>query len=221
MLSIILPVLNEEASLPDVLARLQYLRQQGHEVIVVDGGSHDNSLMLAQQSADKVIVSQPGRAIQMNSGAELATGDILLFLHADTILPEEVERILSEIEGDTFWGRFDVRLSGRRFIFRIIEAMMNFRSRITSVATGDQAIFITTGLFEKAGGYPEIALMEDIAISKQLSRVSRPVCVSNRVVTSSRRWEDRGIIKTILLMWKLRLYYFFGMSPQKISRMYR
>ena len=221
MLSIILPVLNEEASLPDVLARLQYLRQQGHEIIVVDGGSHDNSLMLAQQAADKVIVSQPGRAIQMNSGAELATGDILLFLHADTILPEEVERILSEIEGDTFWGRFDVRLSGRRFIFRIIEAMMNFRSRITSVATGDQAIFITTGLFEKAGGYPEIALMEDIAISKQLSRVSRPVCVSNRVVTSSRRWEDRGIMKTILLMWKLRLYYFFGMSPQKISRMYR
>ena len=221
MLSIILPVLNEEASLPDVLARLQYLRQQGHEIIVVDGGSHDNSLMLAQQAADKVIVSQPGRAIQMNSGAELATGDILLFLHADTILPEEVERILSEIEGDTFWGRFDVRLSGRRFIFRIIEAMMNFRSRITSVATGDQAIFITTGLFEKVGGYPEIALMEDIAISKQLSRVSRPVCVSNRVVTSSRRWEDRGIIKTILLMWKLRLYYFFGMSPQKISRMYR
>ena len=221
MLSIILPVLNEEASLPDVLARLQYLRQQGHEIIVVDGGSHDNSLMLAQQAADKVIVSQPGRAIQMNSGAELATGDILLFLHADTILPEEVERILSEIEGDTFWGRFDVRLSGRRFIFRIIEAMMNFRSRITSVATGDQAIFITTGLFEKAGGYPEIALMEDIAISKQLSRVSRPVCVSNRVVTSSRRWEDRGIIKTIFLMWKLRLYFFFGMSPQKISRMYR
>ena len=221
MLSIILPVLNEEASLPDVLARLQYLRQQGHEVIVVDGGSHDNSLMLAQQAADKVIVSQPGRAIQMNSGAELATGDILLFLHADTILPEEVERILSEIEGDTFWGRFDVRLSGRRFIFRIIEAMMNFRSRITSVATGDQAIFITTGLFEKVGGYPEIALMEDIAISKQLSGVARPVCVSNRVVTSSRRWEDRGIIRTILLMWKLRLYYFFGMSPQKISRMYR
>ena len=221
MLSIILPVLNEEASLPDVLARLQYLRQQGHEIIVVDGGSHDNSLMLAQQAADKVIVSQPGRAIQMNSGAELATGDILLFLHADTILPEEVERILSEIEGDTFWGRFDVRLSGRRFIFRIIEAMMNFRSRITSVATGDQAIFITTGLFEKVGGYPEIALMEDIAISKQLSGVARPVCVSNRVVTSSRRWEDRGIIRTILLMWKLRLYYFFGMSPQKISRMYR
>ena len=221
MLSIILPVLNEEASLPDVLARLQYLRQQGHEIIVVDGGSHDNSLMLAQQAADKVIVSQPGRAIQMNSGAELATGDILLFLHADTILPEEVERILSEIEGDTFWGRFDVRLSGRRFIFRIIEAMMNFRSRITSVATGDQAIFITTGLFEKVGGYPEIALMEDIAISKQLSGVARPLCITNRVVTSSRRWEDRGIIRTILLMWKLRLYYFFGMSPQKISRMYR
>lgn len=221
MLSIILPVLNEEASLPDVLARLQYLRQLGHEIIVVDGGSRDNSLMLAQQAADNVIVSQPGRAVQMNSGAELATGDVLLFLHADTTLPEGVERILSEIEGDTFWGRFDVRLSGKRLIFRIIESMMNLRSRITSVATGDQAIFVKRSLFEKVGGYPEIALMEDIAISKQLRRVVKPVCVRNKVVTSSRRWENRGVIKTLLLMWKLRLYYFFGMSPQKISRMYR
>jgi len=221
MLSIILPVLNEEASLPDVLASLQYLRQQGHEIIVVDGGSRDNSLMLAQQAADKVIVSQPGRAVQMNSGAELAAGDILLFLHADTALPVGVERILSEIEGDSFWGRFDVRLSGNRSIFRVIEAMMNLRSRITSVATGDQAIFVTSSLFEKVGGFPEIPLMEDIAISKQLSKIVKPVCVSDRVVTSSRRWEDRGVIKTILLMWKLRLYYFLGMSPQKISRMYR
>jgi len=221
MLSIILPVINEEATLPDVLARLQYLRQLGHEIIVVDGGSRDNSLMLAQQAADNVIVSQPGRAVQMNSGAELATGDVLLFLHADTVLPEGVEQILSEIVGDTFWGRFDVRLSGERLIFRIIESMMNLRSRITSVATGDQAIFIKRSLFEKVGGYPEIALMEDIAISKQLRRVVKQVCVRNKGVTSSRRWEDRGVIKTLLLMWKLRLYYFFGMSPQKISRMYR
>jgi len=221
MLSIILPVLNEEASLPDVLVRLQYLRQQGHEIIVVDGGSRDNSLMLAQQAADIVIVSQPGRAVQMNSGAELATGDILLFLHADTALPEAVERILSEIESDVFWGRFDVRLSGKRLIFRVIEAMMNLRSRITSVATGDQAIFVKTSLFKKIGGFPEIALMEDIAISKQLRKIVKPVCVRNRVVTSSRRWEESGVIKTVLLMWKLRLYYFFGMSPQKISRMYR
>jgi len=221
MLSIILPVLNEEASLPDVLARLQTLRQHGHEVIVVDGGSRDNSLMLAQQSADKVIVSQPGRALQMNNGAELATGDMLLFLHADTTLPEDVDRILSAIEGDKLWGRFDVRLSGKPFIFRIIETMMNFRSRITSVATGDQAIFVNRDLFDKVGGYPEIALMEDIAISKRLIRISKPVCLRDRVMTSSRRWQDRGVIRTILLMWKLRLYYFFGMSPQKISRMYR
>ena len=221
MLSIILPVLNEEASLPDVLAGLQPLRQQGHEIIIVDGGSHDNSLMLAQQAADKVIVSRPGRALQMNSGAEQAAGDILLFLHADTTLPDAVERILSKIEGDAFWGRFDVRLSGKRFIFRIIEAMMNFRSRVTSVATGDQAIFVKRSLFEKVGGYPELALMEDIAISKQLRRIVKPVCLRSKVVTSSRRWEYRGIIKTILLMWKLRLYYFFGMSPLKISRMYR
>ena len=221
MLSIILPVLDEEASLPDVLARLQYLRQLGHEIIVVDGGSRDNSLMLAQQAADNVIVSQPGRAVQMNSGAELAAGDVLLFLHADTTLPEGVERILPEIESDVFWGRFDVRLSGKRLVFRIIESMMNLRSRITSVATGDQAIFVKRSLFEKVGGYPEIALMEDIAISKQLRRVVKPVCVRNKVVTSSRRWEDRGVIKTLLLMWKLRLYYFLGMSPQKISRMYR
>ena len=220
-LSIILPVLNEEASLPGVLYRLQSLRQHGHEIIVVDGGSRDNSLMLAQQAADEVIVSKPGRAVQMNSGAELASGDLLLFLHADTTLPEDVELMFSEIDVDTFWGRFDVRLSGDRLIFRVIEAMMNFRSRITSVVTGDQAIFVSRSLFEKVGGFPEIALMEDIAISKQLRKIVKPVCVANKVVTSSRRWEQSGVFRTILLMWKLRLYYFFGMSPQKISRMYR
>ena len=221
MLSIIIPVLNEETTLPDALDRLQYLRQQGHEVIVVDGGSRDDSLMLAQQAADNVIVSQPGRAVQMNNGAELATGDVLLFLHADTVLPKAVEQVFSKIEDEVFWGRFDVRLSGKKLIFRIIETMMNLRSRITSVATGDQVIFVERSLFEKIGGYPEIDLMEDIAISKQLRKICKPVCVRDRVMTSSRRWEDRGAVRTILLMWKLRLYYFFGISPRKLSRMYR
>lgn len=177
--------------------------------------------MLAQQAADTVIVSKPGRAIQMNSGAELATGDVLLFLHADTILPDDVDDVISAIDGDQFWGRFDVRLSGQQFIFRVIESMMNLRSRLTSVATGDQAIFIHRTLFDRIAGFSEIPLMEDIEISKRLRKISKPLCMKQKVITSSRRWQDKGIVRTILLMWKLRLYYFFGMSPERISRMYR
>lgn len=220
-ISIVLPVVNEENNLPDTLAGLQALRQRGHEVIVVDGGSQDNSLMLAQQAADTVIVSKPGRAIQMNSGAELATGDILLFLHADTILPDDVDALLSAINNDQLWGRFDVRLSGQQFIFRVIESMMNLRSRLTSVATGDQAMFIHRALFDRVSGFSEIPLMEDIEISKRLRKICKPVCIKQKVITSSRRWQDKGIVRTILLMWKLRLYYFFGMSTERISRMYR
>ena len=221
-ISIIIPVLNEEINLPEVLNKLQPFRSKGHEVVIVDGGSSDNSLMLAQQGADLVIVSKAGRALQMNSGAAVATGDIFLFLHCDTMLPDKaLKNIADNYQGEDYWGRFDVRLSGNKFVFRIIERLMNLRSRLTSIATGDQAIFIERKLFNLLGGFPEIALMEDIAICALLRKQSSPVCIKQKVMTSSRRWESNGVLATVLLMWKLRLLYFFGVSADKLSRKYR
>ena len=221
-ISIIVPVFNEEENLSHVLRVLQPFCQSGHEIIVVDGGSSDNSLMLAQQAADVAIVSKPGRAIQMNSGAAVATGDTFLFLHADTKLPDDASQLLSALDTEQFfWGHFDVRLSSHRTIFRLIEWLMNKRSRLTSIATGDQAIFIERRLFENIGGFPEIELMEDIAMSRLLKKHLAPVCLKSKVTTSSRRWETNGIVATVLLMWKLRLYYFIGVSPERLSQLYR
>jgi rSAM/selenodomain-associated transferase 2 len=221
-ISIIIPVINEEINLASTLEYLQFIRQQGHEIVVVDGGSKDNSFMLAQEGADIVIASKSGRAIQMNSGAEVASGDVFLFLHADTILPDSVLTLLEKIaQTDWYWGRFDVRLSSNKFVYRIIELLMNLRSRLSSIATGDQAIFISRSLFIKVGGFPEIALMEDIEISRRLRVIVKPICLKQKVITSSRRWETKGVIVTVLLMWKLRLYYFFGVSPNKLKQLYR
>jgi rSAM/selenodomain-associated transferase 2 len=179
-------------------------------------------MALARKGSDVVVESEPGRAKQMNKGAAVANGDVFLFLHADTVLPENAVELVTSVDpGKPFWGRFDVRLSGDRVIFRLVEFMVNLRSRLSSIATGDQALFISSALFHAVGGYPEIALMEDIAISKSLRRERKPVNLKATVTTSSRRWEKRGVAKTIVLMWKLRLYYFFGMSPDKLVRMYR
>jgi len=221
-ISIIIPALNEEKNLSELLNRLQSGFSQAHEIIVVDGGSVDNTLFIAQQSGCAVLVSKPCRALQMNSGASIATGDVLLFLHADTLLPEDALRaILNSCVTLRCWGRFDVRLSSDRFVFRIIERMINLRSRLTSIATGDQAIFITRDLFAQTGGFPEIVLMEDVAFSKILKSYSSPLCLKEKAITSSRRWEIRGVIPTVLLMWKLRLYYFLGVPADKLSKLYR
>jgi len=222
IISIIIPVLDEDENLSQALQVLQPFRRAGHEVVVVDGGSTDSSLMIAQEAADVAIVSKPGRAIQMNSGAAVANGDLYLFLHVDTKLPGNALQLLSEINiNGCFWGRFDVRLSSHRIVYRLIERLMNLRSRFTSIATGDQAIFIERKLFQKIGGFPEIELMEDIAVSRLLKKQLRPVCLKAKVITSSRRWETYGIVATVLLMWKLRLYYFFGVSPERLSQLYR
>lgn len=221
-LSIIIPVINEEVSLLKITSHLQSIRNQGHEVIIVDGGSVDNTLAVAYEVTDSVIVSTPGRALQMNNGAAIASGDMFLFLHADTFLPDNIIQIILDLsQQKNVWGRFDVRLSSNKIIYRIIEWFINFRSCFTSIATGDQAIFIDRKLFESIGGFPEIALMEDIAISRQLKKLASPVCVKQRVTTSSRRWETKGVITTVLMMWKLRLYYFFGVSPDKLNQLYR
>jgi len=200
---------------------LRSVIEQGHEVIIVDGGSTDNTLTIAYDITDTIIISKKGRALQMNNGASVASGDVVLFLHADTLLPENVAEIISDVYvGENFWGRFDVRLSNEKYVYRLIECMMNMRSSLTSIVTGDQAMFFEKNLFDRIGGFPEIALMEDVEISRQLKKISKPVRLKSKVVTSSRRWETNGVVATVLLMWKLRLYYFFGVSPEKLSQMY-
>ena len=218
--SIIIPVLNEENSIRATLERLQLFRQQGNEVIVVDAGSKDQTVDIASGLVDQTLSSAKGRARQMNLGAANAQHEILWFLHADTLVPENaIKKIEYGLETNA-WGRFNVKLSGSRWIFRIIERMMNLRSCMTGIATGDQGIFVKQALFSGIKGYPEIPLMEDIALSKELKRLSRPACVKDQLVTSSRRWEENGIMKTVLLMWKLRFLYFIGISADTLARQY-
>ena len=220
--SVIVPVLNEAEHIAETLMLLAPYRKQGHEVIVVDGGSNDGTVSIAELHADKVLQGEIGRAKQMNRGIEEARGDILLFLHADTRLPSDaLEDIINAVENGHFWGRFNVRLSGKHFMFRIIERMMNLRSCVTGIATGDQAIFVSRESVDIIGAYPQIPLMEDVLFSKRLRDLDWPACISQRVVTSSRRWEDRGIIRTVLLMWRLRLLFFLGVSADKLARQYQ
>jgi rSAM/selenodomain-associated transferase 2 len=221
-LSIIIPVLDEAETIASTLSALAPLRARGAEVIVVDGGSRDATCALAAPLADRIIVANRGRGAQMHAGAGLARGDILLFLHADTKLPENADLLIRDglADGRAVWGRFDVTIAGRHPMFALVAAMMNFRSRMTGIATGDHAVFVTRAAYEKTGGFPDIALMEDIALSKQLKLQSRPCCLSARVVTSARRWETRGILRTILLMWRLRLAYFLGATPTALALRY-
>jgi rSAM/selenodomain-associated transferase 2 len=218
-LSIIIPCLNEAKTIGPLLHLLQPLRAEGHEVILVDGGSGDGTQAIAEPWVDAFLVSEAGRARQMNSGAQAAGGDILWFLHADSRLPGGAAQAV--IEGDVVWGRFDVRLSGAHPLLRLVSCMMNLRSRLTGIATGDQGIFVSREAFEQVGGFDEIPLMEDIVLSRSLKRLSRPLCLHEQLVTSSRRWEMRGILRTILLMWWLRLAFALGVSPQRLARMYR
>jgi rSAM/selenodomain-associated transferase 2 len=221
-LSIIVPVLNEATSLADTLARLQPLRARGAEVIVVDGGSDDGSADAARPLADAVLFSRRGRASQMNAGGRVATGAVLLFLHADTRLPRDADAMILAVlsSRDRVWGRFDVRLSGDRPLLRVVEFFMNQRSRLTAIATGDQAMFVRRATFEKLGGFPALALMEDVAFSARLKRESRPLCLRARVVASSRKWEREGAVRTIWLMWRLRLAFFLGADPSDLARRY-
>ncbi|MCG6886557.1 MAG: TIGR04283 family arsenosugar biosynthesis glycosyltransferase [Proteobacteria bacterium] len=220
--SIIIPVLNEAAAIADNLASLQAWRNNGVEVILVDGGSRDATRRLASQYVDRVLKASAGRACQMNTGAAVAQGEVLLFLHADTRLPSTATALVKTAlaGGDRQWGRFNVRLSGRQVMFRLIERMMNMRSCLTGIVTGDHAMFVRRHVFEQVGGFPDIPLMEDIAISRRLRKISRPVCLSVPVVTSSRRWEQAGILRTVLLMWMLRLAYFLGVPPRRLAAIY-
>jgi rSAM/selenodomain-associated transferase 2 len=221
-LSIIVPVLNEAPCIGAALHALQPLRARGHEVIVVDGGSSDATPALAAGAADRVISAPRGRAQQMNAGACAASGDVLLFLHADTRLPQHADRIVTQSlrRAGVCWGRFDVRIDSARPLLRLVSCMMNLRSRLTGICTGDQAIFVTAPEFERSGGYARIALMEDIELSSRLRRHSRPVCLRAAVLTSARRWEHYGVLRTIVLMWWLRSRFFFGALPAHLAKRY-
>lgn len=221
-LSIIVPVLNEEAGIVAALEPLAAYRRFGHEVIVVDGGSSDCTVERARPLADMVLAAPRGRAAQMNAGAARAIGETLLFLHADTRLPPAADGLIVDglRRSRRLWGRFDVTITGRSPLLGIIAAMMNLRSRLSGIATGDQAIFVTRATFAGCGGYPDIPLMEDVALSRRLKRISRPLCLTARVTTSGRRWEQHGVVRTILLMWRLRLAYFLGAEPAALARRY-
>lgn len=218
--SIIMPCLNEadtlNASLKHLLETID--APSTVEIILCDGGSEDETLQLARQFPVTVLNSQAGRARQMNTGAKNATGEWLLFLHMDTRLPPHWMQQIQQCQSG--WGRFDVRLSGQHWFFRIIEKAMNLRSRLTSVATGDQVLFFRRDLFNQLAGYPEIPLMEDIAMSKIARKVIAPACIRDTVMTSSRRWEKNGIVATILLMWFMRLAYWMGIKPETLHRLY-
>lgn len=221
-LSIIIPVLNEGDGIAAALDALAHLRALGTEVIVVDGGSRDATVEKAQRRADRVILATHGRALQMNAGAERASGDVLLFLHADTRLPAEADRVVLNglDQSRRVWGRFDIKINGRSRLLPVVAWLMGLRSRLTGIATGDQAIFLRRDAFHAVGGFPAVALMEDIAICKRLKRLGRPLCLRACVTTSGRRWEKNGVLSTILLMWRLRFAYFLGADPKQLARQY-
>lgn len=217
-LSIIVPMLNEEAG---IAAALAALRDLDGEIVAVDGGSRDKTLEYARPYAAQLLSSPRGRARQMNAGAAAAQGEILLFLHADTTLPTNAAQAITEaIEQGAIWGRFDVRIAGNSAWFPLIAALMNLRSRLTGIATGDQAIFVRRSSFEQIGGFPDIPLMEDIVISQRLKQLARPACLRQKVTTAGRRWEKHGILRTILSMWWLRLRFFCGADPKNLALEY-
>lgn len=215
-LSIIVPMLNEAAGIAEALHALRDLEA---ELVAVDGGSSDKTVECATPHANLLLSAARGRARQMNAGAAAAQGDILLFLHADTRLPPAAadQIIKQSIASGALWGRFDVEISGKSAWFPVIAAMMNWRSRLTGIATGDQAIFVKRSAFEQIGGFPDLPLMEDIVLSQRLKKLTRPACLRQKVVTAGRRWEKHGILRTILTMWSLRLRFFFGADPKQLA----
>ena len=221
-LSIIIPALNESGNIVAALTPLQSMRARGVEVILVDGGSNDQTTQLAAPLVDRVVTASRGRALQMNAGAAAAAGHILLFLHADSGLPSDADQLILDglQSGASAWGRFDVSIEGRHFFLPVVAWFMNRRSRLTGLATGDQGLFMTAVAFSQVGGFAKIPLMEDVAMCAALRESGPPLCLRQKIITSGRRWEKHGVWRTILLMWRLRLAYFFGADPAELHRTY-
>ena len=220
-LSIIIPALNEAANLPALLAQLAPLRERGAQLLVADGGSTDGSPGLLADLA-QWLPAPRGRARQMNAGAALATGEVLWFVHADTQLPEQADALISAALADAqhCWGRFDLRISGRPWLLKLVAQLINWRSRLTGIATGDQGIFVLRSTFESLGGFAELPLMEDVELTSRLRQISQPACIRERLITSGRRWETRGLWRTIFLMWRLRWAYWRGVPIEQIAKAY-
>ncbi len=221
-LSIVIPALNEADNILATLKPLQAMRTRGVEIILADGGSADNTTKLAAPMVDHVIKPRKGRAGQMNAGAAIATGDTLLFLHADSILPQDADALIANglQSASRTWGRFDVTIKGQHFFLPVVAWFMNHRSRLTGVATGDQGLFMTADAFKVVGGFADMPLMEDVAICVALKKNGAPLCLTQKIITSGRRWEKHGVWRTILLMWRIRLAYFFGADPVALHRAY-
>ncbi|AHK77957.1 glycosyl transferase [Ectothiorhodospira haloalkaliphila] len=221
-LAVIVPVLNEAANLPSLARNLEAAVLRETEILLVDGGSQDDTVAVAEGHGLPIIVSAPGRARQMNAGAAATRAPVLLFLHADTHLPMGADtRVRDALKGQSGWGRFNVRIRGRsRVLLPLVAALMNQRSRLTGIATGDQALFMRRELFDSVGGFPDQPLMEDIEISRRLRRITAPRCLRARVSTSGRRWEQHGAWRTILLMWHLRWLYWRGTSAHILAQRY-
>ena len=221
-IAVIVPVLDEAAGIAASLQALAPWRARGHAVTVVDGGSRDDTVALAQPLANVVITGPRGRARQMNAGAAAAAEPVLLFLHADTLLPPDADVLIdAALARGARWGRFDVRIAGDSAWFPLIATLMNWRSRLTGIATGDQAIFVDATVFRAIGGFPDQPLMEDIELSRRLRNYGRPACLREQVLTSGRRWQARGVWSTVLLMWRLRWRYWRGEAPEALARAYR
>lgn len=222
VLSIVMPALNEAVGIEPTLRALQPLRARGVELLLADGGSTDRTADRAAPWVDAVVAGPPGRALQMNAGAARARADVLLFLHADTRLPPLADvQVLQAVAGGARWGRFDVRIEGRPWMLRVVAALMNQRSRLSGIATGDQGIFVTRDAFDAVGGFPLQPLMEDIEMSRRLKRLGSPACLRAKVCTSGRRWEQNGVWRTILLMWRLRWRYWCGEPAARLAAKYR
>ena len=223
ILSIVVPALNEAAGIVAALSALKPFTARGAQLIVADGASSDDTVVLARAAGATVITAPRGRALQMNAGAQQADAAVLLFLHADTLLPEDADQLIAAAlaSGTNDWGRFDVRIAGHSPMLRVVAALMNLRSRWSGIATGDQAIFMTRAAFDAVGGFPAQPLMEDIEMSHRLLKRSRPACLRAKVLTSGRRWETRGVWRTVLLMWRLRFAYWRGAAPEHLAELYR
>ena len=222
-LSIIIPVLNEERYLNTNKKQLVSLLEDGHEILVVDGGSQDESMHSADALGCKVFSTRASRGHQLHQGAKHSKNDILLFLHADTLLPPDAVQVIAQVlaKSQAHWGRFNVRFTNPRWMFRVIAWFMNKRSCLSGIVTGDHALFIKREFYFSCGGFMDIPIMEDVEFCRRLKKNASPVCLSEEVVTSSRRWEHSGILKTVITMWALRLLFFFGRSPEKLTRLYK
>jgi len=221
-LSVVIPTLNEAGCIQSTLEALQPLRARGHEIILVDGGSSDATLALSQPLVDRALNTLPGRAHQMQAGADIARGSVLWFLHADSDLPDGADTLISEAleKSHAGWGRFDIAFTDGQPLLKCVAWFMNQRSRLTGIATGDQGIFVRRTLFDRVGGFPSIPLMEDIGFSRSLKQHGRPCRITQTLGTSPRRWHAQGILRTIVTMWGLRLAYFAGISPERLAKIY-